>query len=112
MEYLGTTVHLATEKVDAGAVLHQILPNLESGDDYYTITNRLIRDSIDILPNIVADYLVGKSSPKSQESSIGRVCKKTDFNQDALTKVYDYIDDGLTQKEINRIKEDRCRLLQ
>jgi methionyl-tRNA formyltransferase len=111
LEYLGTTIHLAIEKVDAGAVLHQVLPNLESGDDYYTITNRLIRDSINVLPNVVADYLAGKNIPKSQELSIGRICKKADFNEDVLTNVHDYIGDGLAQEEINRIKEARCHLL-
>ena len=111
LEYLGTTIHLAVDKVDAGSILHQVHPHLEPGDDYYTITNRLIRDSINILPGVVDDYLVGNIIPKPQELSVGHICRKADFNEDVLASVYDYIGDGLAQEEIIRIEEARCRLL-
>lgn len=109
LQYLGTTIHLASKKVDAGAILHRITARLLPGDDYYTITNRFIRDSIDAFPEISESYLTCALTPKQQEPIPGRLCKKADFNEEAPKAALGYVAGGLTSDEIRRIEGSRCR---
>jgi folate-dependent phosphoribosylglycinamide formyltransferase PurN len=104
LEHLGTTIHIATEKVDAGAIIRRVYPDLKTSDSYYDITNRLIRDSIDQFPTAVFSYLSGVVKPHAQEDKNGRVYRKADFSLEALRNALNYIGDGLSQEEINRIK--------
>lgn len=41
-ECVGATIHLAVQKVDAGALLARIKIDPEIGDSYYSLTNRMI----------------------------------------------------------------------
>lgn len=104
-EFLGTTIHLAVEKVDAGAILHRIRPKLRPGENYYEISNRLIRDSIDAFPGVVARYLENNLSPQPQEKVAGRICRKADFDDAALARALSYVGDGFSPQEIQRIEE-------
>lgn len=101
---LGTTIHVAIAKVDAGAILTRIKPRLEVGDDYYRITTRLIRDSLDRFPQVVEAYLQGNIMPQPQEPyPAARVMKKSDFNEAALAHALASIGAGLTQPMIDEI---------
>jgi methionyl-tRNA formyltransferase len=99
---LGTTIHLAVEKVDAGAILCRIRPSLRPGENYYQITHQLIRQSIERFPEVVASYLDGTLLPQPQENVIGRICRKAHFNNVALARVLEDVGDGLSQEEIHR----------
>jgi folate-dependent phosphoribosylglycinamide formyltransferase PurN len=110
LQFLGTTIHLAVAKIDAGAVLAQIYPDLHLGDNYYVITNRLIRKSIDQFPALVADYLSERLSPKIQEATDSKAYRKSDFSEDALIAALGYVGDGLSAGELKRIESARvCR---
>ncbi|NCA21623.1 MAG: hypothetical protein EBS86_10860, partial [Crocinitomicaceae bacterium] len=100
LEYLGTTIHLATSKVDAGEILARIYSDLRAGDAYYDITSRLIRESIDQFPQVVFDYLEGRIRPTRQEDFASRVYRKADFTQVALQQALDYIGEGLPEGEL------------
>lgn len=112
LEYLGTTVHVATSKVDAGDIVARIDPDLRSGEDYYAITTRLIRDSIRRFPRAVADLCEGLVTPYAQEPVAGRLYRKADFTDEALARALAYVGSGLSQDEIDRIISARtCRYL-
>jgi methionyl-tRNA formyltransferase len=104
-EFLGTTIHLAVEKVDAGAILHRVKPRLKSGENYYQISNQLIRQSIEVFPGIVIRYLEKTLHPQAQENVVGRICRKTDFDEAALVRALRYVGDGFSSQELRRIKE-------
>lgn len=111
LECLGTTMHLAIAKVDAGAILKRIKPRFEVGDSYYTITTRLIRDSLDQFPAVAMDYLEGKLTPFAQENyPQARVMKKADFTEAALAKALAHFGTGLTQQMINDIAQSKACL--
>lgn len=101
-EFLGTTIHLAVEKVDAGAILHRIRPALQPGKDYYEISYQLIRQSIEAFPGVVTRYLDGTLMPQPQENVAGRICRKADFNDAALARALAYVGDGFSPEEIQR----------
>lgn len=105
LECLGTTIHLAVERVDAGDILRRIKARLLPGDTYYTATTRLIRDSIDAFPLVVKSYLDGTCNPFQQERVVGRLMKKSDFNEAALRQALDFVGAGLGADEIYRIAE-------
>lgn len=100
LHFLGTTIHLATAKIDAGSILARVRPTLHVGEDYYVITNNLIRNSIDIFPIVVNRYLDGDLVPIEQSKDIGRFCRKADFCDSALVAALNYIGDGLTENEL------------
>lgn len=113
LQYLGTTIHLAIAKVDAGAILARVDADLQAGEDYYDITNHLIRDSIDRFPQVVADFMAGRIAPFAQEAIAGRLYRKADFNEAVLAQALAYAGKGLEREEINRIEELRaCRYSQ
>jgi folate-dependent phosphoribosylglycinamide formyltransferase PurN len=107
LEYLGTTIHLATAKVDAGEILARVTPDLRIHESYYEITSRLIRDSIDRFPEAVADYLGGRIRPMPQESISGKLYRKADFTEEALLATLAYVGDGLSATELARIEARR-----
>ncbi len=104
-EFVGTTIHLAVEKVDAGAILHRVRPKLRLAENYYQISNQLIRDSIDAFPDVVIRYLEDVLQPQAQENVVGRVCRKADFDNAALERALNYVGDGFSHQEIQRIEE-------
>lgn len=113
LEYLGTTIHLATAKVDAGEILARIDPDLRSGETYYDITSRLIRDSIDRFPSVVSAYLEGRIRPACQEDIAGKLYRKADFSEAALQQALGYVGAGLSEAEVRRIEARReCRYSQ
>lgn len=107
LEHLGSTIHLATAKVDAGSIIKQIYPELRTSEGYYDITHRLIRDSIDEFPAAVKSYLSGEVKPRRQEAIKGKLYRKADFSLEALNKALDYVGEGFSHEEINRIKGRR-----
>ena len=58
----------------------------------------------DDCPAALENYLSGKVKPYPQEDIKGKLYRKADFSPLALRKVLDYVGEGLTYKEINRIK--------
>ena len=109
LEFLGTTIHIAVEKVDAGSILARIQPDFYIEDDYYSITNRLIHDSIRRMPQIITSYLRGEISPTEQEKiSTPRLCKKADFNEQALRNMKEFFEDGFDKDYIDKVMLSRC----
>jgi methionyl-tRNA formyltransferase len=104
LECVGTTVHLAVERVDAGAILRRIKADPQIGDSYYTLTSRLIRKSIEAMPEIVSDYLSGSIKPLAQEFGQRRAYRMRDFSELALGKALAFFGPGLTREQIEAAK--------
>jgi methionyl-tRNA formyltransferase len=108
--FLGTTIHIAVDQVDAGSILARIQPDFYIEDDYYSITNRLIHDSIRRMPQIITSYLKGEISPTQQEKISGsRLCKKADFNEQALRTVNEFFQDEFNKDYIDKVMLSRCQ---
>ena len=104
LEYLGTTIHLATSKVDAGNILGTIFPDLKKGEDYYTITTKLIKKSLDQYPVIVNKYLNEAITLTTQDPSKNiMISKKKDFSEVSLLKMLSLFPNGLSQHQIEHI---------
>ncbi len=93
-ECVGATIHLATEKVDQGSILHQLRPDIEVNDDLHSIGNKTILKAGKILPEILRSYLDGKILPKTQTSP-GRICKNKDLTPAVLRTIYNNFEKGM-----------------
>ena len=105
-ECLGSTIHLATAKVDAGAILHQIrIEDLEENDTIHSIGNKIIKKSGEIYPIIVNEYLSGKIEAKQQLNF--KDCKEyklKDFTPTSLLKAKEVLlNKGIEKYIANKI---------
>lgn len=90
LNYVGATIHLADEKVDAGKIIKIITPQILPEDNYYDITNRAIKCAIDDFSNTTKDFIEGRIIAQTQNYKDQKfLYKKKDFTQEALTKVMD-----------------------
>lgn len=87
---IGATIHMATIKVDAGGILHQLrLEELYEEDTIHTIGNRLIEQAGIVYPKIVKEYLENKIQPVAQkETETSKEYRIKDFTPDAIRKAH------------------------
>lgn len=93
-EFVGATIHLASEEVDAGRILHQLRPRLEEKDDLHEIGNKVIRQAGEILPKVLEKYQSGKIKLVRKENS-GKICRIIDLTTEKLRKAYQNIEGGM-----------------
>lgn len=104
-ECIGATFHIATNKVDAGPIIHQYRPELDIKDDIHDIGNKTIlqsRDQLKIVKFCVKNKInqVIQSKVKNQ-----KIYKKNDFNEESLKIAYKNISDGIIPKYLKEKKE-------
>ncbi|OGX38693.1 MAG: hypothetical protein A3D87_03420 [Omnitrophica WOR_2 bacterium RIFCSPHIGHO2_02_FULL_50_17] len=96
LRHLGVTIHIATGQVDAGAILGQIKPDIDIGDNYYDITNKIIRKAIDHFPRLVRAYDQAAIVPVPQKPGAhSRTYRKDQFTEEVLQKVLNKYGNGL-----------------
>ena len=88
VEYVGATIHLAELKVDAGAILKILTPEIMTQDSYYDISFKAIRYSIEAFPEVVKDYMKDKILPFIQQQEDQKFYyRKKDFTEEVLKRV-------------------------
>jgi methionyl-tRNA formyltransferase len=109
IECMGTTIHLATRKVDAGNILRRVKIAPREGDSYYGYSTQLIRASIDAIPETLREFAAGHITPLAQDLGQSKVYRKRDFNEEALQHALSAFGGGLTASHVNRIAtSSRC----
>ncbi|WP_299768836.1 formyltransferase family protein [uncultured Dokdonia sp.] len=92
-ECIGATIHIATIKVDAGGILHQVrLEELYEDDTIHSIGNRLIEKAGALYPAIVKGYIMNTIQPVSQrETESSKEYRIKDFTPDTIRKAHDVL---------------------
>lgn len=92
-ECIGATIHIATLKVDAGGILHQLrLEELYKEDTIHSIGNRLIKKAGVLYPKIVKDFLENKIVPIPQEeTTLSKEYRIKDFTPEAIRKAHNVL---------------------
>lgn len=95
-ESIGATIHLAADKVDSGAILHQFRPDcIDENDSIHSIGNKVIQKAGFIFPKIVDQYLLGKIILHPQkECEITKEFRLKDFTPYSVRKANEIIRDG------------------
>jgi len=110
LECVGATIHLAAEKVDAGPILRRIKADPVVGENYYSLSNRLIRRSIDETPQTIEDFLSGRIIPQKQDFSDSKLFRRRDFTDAALRHMLSQFGKELNAEQIARAENSsRCR---
>jgi methionyl-tRNA formyltransferase len=87
---LGTTIHLVDAGIDTGPIIDTVKLINHSNQNYYQITNRLIKKSIKKYPKIVKKYLSGEITSKPQDQIKQKYYyRKSDLTDSKLKKVID-----------------------
>ena len=90
---LGATIHIASSKVDAGGILHQLrLDELYATDSIHTIGNRLIKLAGSIYPKIVKAFINGTIQPEEQEEiAASKEYRIKDFTPESIRKAHNVL---------------------
>lgn len=99
-ECLGATIHLAIDKVDAGAILHQVrIDDFTENDTIHSIGNKIIKKSGELYPMVISHYLSGKIEPKAQDEFAGfKEYKVKDFTPQSLLRAKEVLLNGGIKK--------------
>jgi folate-dependent phosphoribosylglycinamide formyltransferase PurN len=107
-EYVGATIHLAVEKVDAGGILAQVRPCAERADRSHELGTKTIIAAFDVMSRVVAMYVAGELEPRRQTLTDGRVFKRKDVTADAIRTMRRQFETGM-MAEYLEAAEARCR---
>lgn len=107
-ECIGATFHLATEKVDAGAILHQIRPDGISVDDtIHSIGNKVILKAGKVYPMVVQRYLSGQIKLHHQNvATHTHEYRIKDFTPTILRKAQEVMAHGGVKKYLEKQDEN------
>jgi methionyl-tRNA formyltransferase len=107
-ECVGATIHLATARVDAGAVLTQVRPLIEPQDGPHDIGAKTILAAANLLPEILALYLRQRIRPQRQDLSCGREYKTKDFTAAAVQRMRSHFETGMVEEFLDD-RDRRCQ---
>ncbi|TSC63104.1 MAG: formyl transferase [Parcubacteria group bacterium Gr01-1014_48] len=94
-ECVGTTIHLATPAVDAGAILTQIRPASAVNDTCHSLGCKTIIAGTENYIDALLAYHEGTCIPMVQDLSFGKVFRRRDFCDDAVKKMRKNFADGM-----------------
>jgi methionyl-tRNA formyltransferase len=88
IEHVAATIHLATDKVDAGGILEKVSINPNQVQNYYQFTTETIKLAIDKFPLVLTNYLRGFITPYEQDVNLQKyLYRRADFSEMSLNKV-------------------------
>jgi folate-dependent phosphoribosylglycinamide formyltransferase PurN len=95
-ECIGATIHLATDNVDCGDILHQLRPDsIDENDDIHSLGNKVIEKAGKIFPIVVKEYGLGKINLFSQKELVTtNEYRLKDFTYESLEKANKIINSG------------------
>jgi methionyl-tRNA formyltransferase len=97
-ECVGATIHVASEKADAGGVLAQVRPDAEPADVAREVGTKTIRAALGVLPAVLSLYLRGALRPRPQDLSKGRVYRARDFGAGAVRAMWRHFETGMMEE--------------
>ena len=108
-ECVGSTIHLAVKKIDAGGILKQVRPEIKFYDSSHDIGNRTIVKSAEILPRLVLKYHQKKIYPLIVNHSNGKLCLRKHLTPSSISKLNENFKNDIISKFLkdskNRIKK-------
>lgn len=94
-ECVGATLHLVAAKVDAGPILAQVRPEAEIDDRAHDLGTKTIISAVALLPRVLAALAADRTCAKPQDLSRGRLCRRRDFNADAVRTMWRQFESGM-----------------
>jgi folate-dependent phosphoribosylglycinamide formyltransferase PurN len=95
-ELVGTTIHLATLDVDAGAILKQVRPEIVAGDRNHDIGCKAIIAGAEAMIRALNAYDQKQITPQPQAPS-GKLYRRKDFNVEVVRDMWRNLDQGMVE---------------
>ena len=105
-ECVGSTIHLAVKKIDAGGILGQVRPEIDPKDGPHDLGNKTILASLAVIKRLVVEYDKGEIKPKIVDMTKGQLCFRNQLNVTAVKKLYLNFRKGMLFNYV-QIKESR-----
>ncbi len=108
-ECVGVTVHLAILKVDAGAVLGQVRPEMKKSDTVYDINCKTVMAGAELLRRCLILYDQGRIAPEAQDRSVpGKLCRSKDLTPESILRMQERFKSGMIAEFLAH-KEERLK---
>ena len=88
-ECIGSTIHLAVKKIDAGGILAQVRPDINVTDTAHDLGNKTIIASVNRIPKILIEYHLGKRTAKLVDMASGKLCLRKHLKPEAIESMYE-----------------------
>ena len=105
-ECVGSTIHLAVKKIDAGGILGQVRPQIDPKDGPHDLGNKTILASLAAIKRLVIGYDNGEIIPEIVDMSEGKLCLRKHLSEEAVEVLYANFENNLLSKYLN-CKETR-----
>ena len=106
-QFAGITIHKVIDRVDAGGILHQSVPDLNYDDGIHDVASNAVIKSIDELIEIIENRKNNKWQYSNQIGN-GKLYLTRDFHPSHLRMIYDIYDDKIVNafldKKLNKNK--------
>jgi len=104
-ECVGATYMFIDEGIDTGEIIHQIRPTINYYDTPSTIGNRLIKEMTEIFCKLIIEFDKLQKPQPVKFSAFRKFCKKKDYSEEAVFKLYDNFNKGMIQDYLAQKKE-------
>ena len=105
-ECLGSTIHLAVKKIDAGGILGQVRPEIDPQDGPHDLGNKTILASLAAIKRLVIGYDNGEIVPEIVDMSKGKLCLRKHLTAESVELLYTNLECDMLNKYLN-LKLDR-----
>lgn len=104
--YVGTTLHYITMKIDAGDIVHQTVPRLEYGDGMHEVACKAMIEAADETREVMLKINKNGKPNGIKQRKTGKLFLEREWRPEHLYLIYDMFDDKIVDKfldgEINR----------
>lgn len=107
-ECVGSTVHLAVKKIDAGGILGQVRPEIHPQDGPHDLGNKTILASIAAIKRLVIGYDNGDIVPEMVDMSEGKLCLRKHLTPQSIEELNRKMKNGVISQYLES-KQSRDR---
>ena len=111
-ECVGATIHLAERKVDAGALLAQVRPDIQHTDSAHDIGCKAIKAGTAAMARAISAYAAGTVTGRLQEPEAlraGILCKHSEFSEEAVQALHSEFEGGMIPRYLAKKAERDAR---
>jgi len=94
-ECVGSTIHLAVKKIDAGGILGQVRPEIDPQDGPHDIGNKTILASLAAIKKLISGYANGKIYPEYVDMSVGKLCLRKHLSPESIMELNNKMKNGV-----------------
>lgn len=99
--FVGTTLHYITKKIDAGNIVHHTVPKLNRGDCMHEVACKAIVAAAEDVCKVFMNMSEGKQYPGVQQKKNGKLFLTKDWRPEHLQLIYDVYDDKIVDLYLN-----------